>query len=188
MSTSTLNKPERKIIEKIRRNQMKDLFTSLFSLIPNPHIMTKEGDLADRVERTIDYIQTLKSNLEMIENKKDKLLSKKRSNEHTEMINSECISLNIQIHEMTHDHDAVLVTGLKTHSSFCNVVRFLDQYSTEVTFANFSNVGHSIFHIREKKIGADDLCKRLKNLVENKNEFGDDKNIIASFCNEIGLI
>ncbi|MFS7944383.1 putative transcription factor bHLH family [Helianthus anomalus] len=182
-SALTMEKPERKIVEKNRRNQMKLLYSRLFSLIP-PHIISKEGDhVADRVDRTIDYIQTLKTSLEMNQNKKDKLLSKKRSHEHMEMINNLGISLDIQIHEMTHDHDAVLVTGLKTHSSFCNVVRFLDQYSTEVTLASFSSSGHSTFHIRQKKIGADDICERLKKLVENK-ELGDN-NTNALFCNEL---
>ncbi|KAJ0914491.1 putative transcription factor bHLH family [Helianthus annuus] len=188
MSTLRLEKPERKIIEKNRRNQMKFLYSRLFSLIP-PHGTSKGGDqVANQVDRAINYIQTLKTNLEVNKNKKDRLLlllSKKRSHEDTEMINSVSIPLDIQIHEMTHDHDAVLVTGLKTYSTFCNVVQFLDQYSTEVTLANFSNSGHSTFHICQKKIDADDICKRLKDSVENMKEFGDTTH--ASFRNEVDL-
>ncbi|KAI3787353.1 hypothetical protein L1987_41765 [Smallanthus sonchifolius] len=51
----------------------------------------------------------------------------------------------------------------------------------KVTLANFSSSGHSTFHIRQKKIEAEEICMRLKNLVENM-ELGD--NTIASFCNE----
>ncbi|KAK1408792.1 hypothetical protein QVD17_40840 [Tagetes erecta] len=176
-------KPERKIVEKNRRNHMKFLFTHLFSLIP-PHIISKGGDqVADRVDRAIDYIQILKNNLDMNMNKKNKLLlSHKRSHQHMKTMDSERISLDIQIHQITHEVDALLVTGLEKHSSFCNVVRFLNQYSTEVTLANFSCSKHSTFHICQKKIEAEEICKRLKNLVENMKELGDDTN--ASCHNE----
>ncbi|KAK1408791.1 hypothetical protein QVD17_40839 [Tagetes erecta] len=176
-------KPERKIVEKNRRNHMKFLFTHLFSLIP-PHIISKGGDqVADRLDTAIDYIQTMKTNLDINKNKKDKLLlTHKRSHQHMKMMDTERVSLDVQIHQITHEVDALLVTGLEKYSSFCNVVRFLDQYSTEVTLANFSSTTHSSFHIRQKKIKAEEICKRLKNLCENMNELGDDTN--ASFRKE----
>nr|XP_043606263.1 transcription factor bHLH162-like [Erigeron canadensis] len=159
-------KPARKDIEKNRRNHMKFLTSQLFSLIPT-HYMSKGGDqVSDRMDRAIEYIQSLKTNLEMIENKKEKLLSRKRSHEHIQTNNSSNSSHDIQIHEMSHDLDVVLVTGLKNHSSFCDVVQLLDQYSAEVALANFSSCGHSTFHIRHKKIEADGICKRIKQKLE----------------------
>ncbi|GJR65749.1 achaete-scute transcription factor-related protein [Tanacetum coccineum] len=105
-SASDLKKPERKIIEKNRRNQMKSLYSNLFSLIP-PNIFSKEGDVSDRVDRAIEYIQMSKTNLDMFKNRKEKLSSRKRSHEHTKLINNVCKPVDIQIHEMSHDIDAV---------------------------------------------------------------------------------
>ena len=182
-SASDLKKPERKIIEKNRRNQMKSLYSNLFSLIP-PNIFSKvfrllllliclftfktfnsliyflltilyiqEGDVSDRVDRAIEYIQMSKTNLDMLKNKKEKLSSsRKRSHQHTKMIKNVCKPVDIQIHEISHDIDAVLVTGLENHSSFCDVVWLLSRYSAEVTVANFSSNGHSTFNIRQKKV------------------------------------
>lgn len=164
-SASDLKKPERKIIEKNRRNQMKSLYSNLFSLIP-PNIFSKEGDVSDRVDRAIEYIQMSKTNLDMLKNKKEKLSSRKRSHQHTKMIKNVCKPVDIQIHEISHDIDAVVVTGLENHSSFCDVVWLLSRYSAEVTVANFSSNGHSTFNIRQKKIEGQDICKRLKSLLE----------------------
>ena len=108
--------------------------------------------MSDRVDSAIEYIQTLKTNLDIIKNKKDKLSSRERSHEHTQMINNVCKTIDIQIHEMSHDTDAVLVTGLNNYSKFRDVIWFLNQCTTEVTLANFSCTGHSTFHIRQKKV------------------------------------
>ncbi|KAI3728656.1 hypothetical protein L6452_17295 [Arctium lappa] len=160
-----MKKPERKITEKNRRNNMKFLYSHLFSLIP-PHLISKGGDqVTDRVDTAIHYIQTLKASLEMNKNKKEHLLSKKRSYQHTKTN----ISLDIQIQEMSPDLDAVLITGLKNHSDFCHVIQLLDQYSTEVALANFSSSGHSIFHLRHKKIEAEEIAKRIKILIEGSS-------------------
>nr|GEY45474.1 achaete-scute transcription factor-related protein [Tanacetum cinerariifolium] len=180
-SASDLKKPERKIIEKNRRNQMKSLYSNLFSLIP-PSIFSKNGDVSDRVDRAIEYIQMSKTNLDMLKNKKEKLSSRKRSHEHTKLIKNVCKPVDIQIHEMSHDIDAVLVTGLENHSSFCDVVWLLDQYSAEVTLVIFSSNGHSTFHIRQKKIEAQDICKSLKSLLEGSINVKELEHNHAFFC------
>ncbi|GKB06210.1 achaete-scute transcription factor-related protein [Tanacetum coccineum] len=180
-SPSKLKKPERKIIEKNRRNEMKFLFSRLFSLIP-PIYFFKGGDVSDRVDSALEYIQALKTNFDMIKNKKDKLSSRKMSHEHTKIISNVCKPIDIQIHEMSHDIDAVLVTGLKNHSNFRDVVWFLNQCTTEVTLANFSCSGHSIFHIRQKKVGAEVICKRVKSLLEGSLNVKEMENNYAFFC------
>ncbi|PWA98866.1 achaete-scute transcription factor-related protein [Artemisia annua] len=178
-------KPERKIIEKNRRNQMKFLYSHLFSLIP-PNYLSKVGDVSDRVDSAIEYIQALKTNLDIIKNKKDKLSSQERSHEHTKMIHNVCNTIDIQIHEMiSHDTDAVLVTGLKNYSKFRDVVWFLNQCTTEVTLANFSCTGHSTFHIRQKKVGAEAIRKRVKSLIEGSLNVKELENNYALFCTNV---
>nr|GEW78951.1 achaete-scute transcription factor-related protein [Tanacetum cinerariifolium] len=125
-----------------------------------------EGGVSDQVDRAMEYIQMLKTNLEIIKNKKEKLSSKKRLNEHTKMINNECKPIDIQIHDMSHDVDVVLITGLNDYTSFCDVVLLLAQYTNEVTHANFSSSELSIFYIRQKKVEAQDIYKRLRSLLE----------------------
>ncbi|GKA48672.1 achaete-scute transcription factor-related protein [Tanacetum coccineum] len=144
-STLKLKKPERKIIEKNRRIKMKFLFSRLFSLIP-PNYLSKRGDTSDRVDSAIEYIQALKTNLDMIKNKKDKL------------------------------------SRLKSHSNFRDVIWFLDQCTTEVTLANFSCSGYSIFHISQKKVGAEVICKRVKSLLEGSLNVKELENNYAFFC------
>lgn len=110
--------------------------------------------MSDRVDTTIDYIKTLENNLEMSKNKKEKLLSMKKSHEHMTKTNICCKPLDVQVHEISHDLDAVMVTGLNSYSVFCDVVRLLGRYTAEVTHANFSSTGHSTFHVRQKKVNA----------------------------------
>ncbi|CAH1414605.1 unnamed protein product [Lactuca virosa] len=158
-----MKKPERKVTEKIRRNQMKFLYSRLFSLIP-PHLISKGGDqVSDRVDRTIEYIQSLKSSLEMSQIRKEQLLStKKRSHENTNSNKSK--SIDIQIHEMSPDLD----------------------YSSEVALANFSSSGHSTFHVRHKKIETEEMSQRLMILLQgysNVKELGNDQ----GFSNELEL-
>ncbi|KAL9998625.1 putative transcription factor bHLH family [Helianthus debilis subsp. tardiflorus] len=185
-STSRLQKLERKVIEKNRRNQMKFLYNHLYSLVPT-HFISKgrNSGASDRVDRTIEYIQALKDNIEMNEKKKEKLLSNKRPDEHAKVNNGCCKSLDIQIHEISHDMDAVLVTGLESYSSFCEVVRLLGRYSAEVTLANFSSTGHSTIHIRQKQIEADDVCKMVKNMANGYSNEVKELDDAPSFCNEV---
>ncbi|CAI9275440.1 unnamed protein product [Lactuca saligna] len=185
MERGNMKKPERKVTEKIRRNQMKFLYSRLFSLIPL-HLISKGGDqVSDRVDRTIEYIQSLKSSLEMSQIRKEQLSStKKRSYESTNSNKSK--SIDIQIHEMSPDLDVVLITGLNTQSDFYDVVRLLDQYSSEVALANFSSSGHSTFHVRHKKIETEEMSQRLMILLQgysNVKESGNDQ----GFSNELEL-
>ncbi|KAI7749812.1 hypothetical protein M8C21_011766 [Ambrosia artemisiifolia] len=187
-SSRTLQKLERKVIEKNRRNQMKFLYSRLYSLVP-PHFISKGCGASDRVDRTIEYIQSLKDNVEVNKKKKEKLLSQKRLRDNTKInSNMSYESLDIQIHEIGYQLDAVLVTGLNNYSSFCDVVQLLGRYSDEVTLANFSSNGHSTFHIRQKKIEADDVCKRLKNLGDGYSSSIKElplNDASLSFCNEL---
>ncbi|PWA56300.1 achaete-scute transcription factor-related protein [Artemisia annua] len=166
---------------------MKSFYSNLFSLIP-PNVFSKEGDVSDRVDRAIEYIQMSKTHLDMLKNKKEKLsASRKRSHEHTKMINYVCKQVDVQIHEMSHDIDAVLVTGFENHSSFCDVLWLLNRYSAEVTLAMFSSNGYSTFHIRKKKIEAQDICKRLMSLLEGSLNVKELENNHALFCVPVTL-
>ncbi|KAL4569916.1 hypothetical protein LXL04_025563 [Taraxacum kok-saghyz] len=180
--SSIMKKPERKVTEKIRRNQMKFLYSRLFSLVP-PHLISKGGDqVSDRVDRTIEYIQSLKSSLEMSEIRKEELSSrKKRSHENTK----NNIPIDIHIHEMSPDVDAVVITGLKSQSDFYDVVRLLDRCSSEVALANFSSYGHSTFHVRHKKIKTEEMSQRLMILLQGSSNTEEPGNDFASSSDQL---
>ncbi|XP_076886569.1 transcription factor bHLH162-like [Bidens hawaiensis] len=154
-STSSLisSMPERKVIEKNRRNKMKILYYQLFSLIPDHFKSKGTVELSERVNETIKYIESLKVNIEKMKNTKD------RNGASTSR------SIGIQIHEMSPDVDLLLITGLTNQSTFYDTIRVLDHCGTDVTQANFSACGPSTFHVNRKKIEASDICRRLNGLL-----------------------
>nr|GEV87351.1 transcription factor bHLH162-like [Tanacetum cinerariifolium] len=162
-----LHKPERKIIEKNRRNEMKFLYSQLLSLLPD-HVTSKGcSQMSDRVNNAIQYIHILKVNLAKSKDKKEALLNRKRLHAYTSsesQVISTSQSLNIQIHDISPDVDVVLITGLKDHSIYCDILRFLDEYSTEVVHANFCAGGPSTFHVHHKKIEITEMYWRLHEL------------------------
>ncbi|KAD4981744.1 hypothetical protein E3N88_18415 [Mikania micrantha] len=138
-STASLipNILERKVVEKNRRDKMKLLYSQLFSLVPD-HFKSKETvEISERVNETINYIESLKANI-------------KKTKE--EASTSSQMSHGIEIHEMTPDLYVVVVTGLETPSVFFNIVRVLDGYSTDVVQANFSPRGPSTFHVHHNNV------------------------------------
>ncbi|KAL7590427.1 hypothetical protein Lser_V15G40507 [Lactuca serriola] len=168
------DRPERKVIEKNRRNQMKFLYSQLFSHLPEN--VTSKGcpQMSDRVNEAIRYIETLKENLEKTKNKKEK-------DNHGASTSQ---SFDIQIHEISFDIDVVLIFGLKTYSCYCDIIRTIDQYSTAVGYASFSTSGPSTFHVHQKKIEAAEMYRRLNELfgVFSKKEVVLD--VLPPSCNE----
>ncbi|KAI3515460.1 hypothetical protein L1887_14356 [Cichorium endivia] len=166
-SSSIPDRPERKVIEKNRRNKMKFLYFQLFSLLPENVVSKGCPQMSDRVNEVIQYIEILKTNLEKSNDKKEKLLSSKKLREYTTSDSqraSTSQSVDIQIHEMIPDVDVVLISGLNNYSGFCDSVRVLDQHSKEVVYANFCNCGPSTFHVHHKKIAAAEIYRRLNEI------------------------
>ncbi|MFS8024203.1 putative transcription factor bHLH family [Helianthus anomalus] len=134
------NIPERKVIERNRRNNMKILYSQLFSLVPDRFKSEGIMEISERINETINYIESLKANIEKMKDKKKSHAA------------STSQSLGIQIHEMSPDVDVVLITGLKNHSIFCDITRVLHQCSAEVRQANFSASGLCTFYVHGKKV------------------------------------
>ncbi|KAI3795307.1 hypothetical protein L1987_37958 [Smallanthus sonchifolius] len=150
-------KPERKVIEKNRRDKMKFLYSQLFSLVPDHFKSQGTVDISERVNETINYIESLRANIEKMKDKDSHGASTSQPH-------------SIQIHEMSRDVDVVLITGLKNHSIFCHITRVLDQCSTSVVQAHFSAIGPSTFHVHHKKIEATDIYRRLNGLLNGSSK------------------
>ncbi|XP_035842745.1 transcription factor bHLH162-like [Helianthus annuus] len=165
------NIPERKVIERNRRNNMKILYSQLFSLVPDRFKSEGNMEISERINETINYIESLKANIEKMKDKKKSHAA------------SASQSLGIQIHEMSPDVDVVMITGLKNHSIFCDIIRVLNQCSAEVRQANFSVSGLCTFHVHGKKIEVTDIYRRLNGLLTGSSKI-EEPNIHVQSCLE----
>ncbi|KAK8592367.1 hypothetical protein V6N13_062949 [Hibiscus sabdariffa] len=117
---------DRKFIERNRRNQMKALCFKLNSLVP--HQSSREAaSLPDQLDEAVNYIKSLKANLERMKEKKDGLTGSK--------------SPQIQIQEMGSSSLVIAVnTGSNSQFIFNETIRLLHDERAEIANANFSVV------------------------------------------------
>ncbi|KAL9457779.1 hypothetical protein AB3S75_006765 [Citrus x aurantiifolia] len=177
-SSSSPTKIERKTIEKNRRDQMKNLYSTLKSLLPNQP--SKEAlSLPDQVDEAINYIKMLETKLKECKKKKESLQGRERSHacisDGTEarlMTSSSPKAPEIEIHEMGSNLEVILTSGVDDQFIFYEVIRILHQDGAEILNANFSVVGNTIFHVIHAEIrdsmfgfGAAKISERLKGFV-----------------------
>ncbi|XP_012444559.1 transcription factor bHLH162 isoform X1 [Gossypium raimondii] len=141
------SRPDRKVIERNRRTQMKALYSELYSLLPR-HSSRESKSLPDQLHEAASYIKKLQINLERMKEKKDSLMSVERlRNTRSRMTGKVPKSPQIQIHEM----GSSLVIGLTTESNsrflFTQTIRVLQEEGAEIVNAGFSVVDDTVFHI-----------------------------------------
>ncbi|XP_059664664.1 transcription factor bHLH162-like isoform X2 [Cornus florida] len=161
-SSKTLRK-DRKLIEKNRRNQMKSLYSELYSLLPN-HTSKEAPALPDQIDEAVKYIKMLQQKLEKSKNMKENSLGSKRSYTCTtnEMnaYNTSLKSPLIEIHQMGPALHVVLISGLSNQFIFYEVIRMVHEEGAEVVNASFSMIGESTFNF-----GAATIFEKLKVFV-----------------------
>ncbi|KAK2424595.1 transcription factor bHLH162 [Trifolium repens] len=173
-SSSSSTKVERKIVEKNRRNQMKNLFSKLNSLLPN--YSNKEAlPLPEQVEEAINYIKSLETNVKLVKEKKEGLMENKRSHSgcsSSSEAKRNIISPKIEIHEMGSSLQVIITCGVNDQFILCEIIRILHEENLEVITANSSVAKDSIFHILHAEIpqsllqfGATKVSERLKMFV-----------------------
>uniref|UniRef100_A0A7C8ZMP5 BHLH domain-containing protein n=1 Tax=Opuntia streptacantha TaxID=393608 RepID=A0A7C8ZMP5_OPUST len=80
-SKSSSSNADRKTIEKNRRNDLKQLYSQLYSLVHNRASSSGETKrLPDQIEEATNYIKNLQEEVGKLKEKKDKLLGTDRSN------------------------------------------------------------------------------------------------------------
>ncbi|XVE92744.1 hypothetical protein REPUB_Repub01dG0126000 [Reevesia pubescens] len=169
-SRSSSAKVERKIIEKNRRNHMKNLYSRLSSLLP---LNSKEPlSLPDQIDEAVNYIKILQTRLKEYREKKESLMGRKRSYRCTNNTAAETTgslkSPEIRINEKGSAMEVVLMTGKDSQFMFYEMIRILHEQGAEVLNANFSVVGNTVFHIVHAEIGAFGPAKILQ---EKLNKF-----------------
>ncbi|XP_027348195.1 transcription factor bHLH162-like [Abrus precatorius] len=179
VSQPSSTKVERRLVEKNRRNQMKILYSKLYSLLPsyNP----KEAlPLPDQVDEAINYIKSLEARVKMAKEKKESLQGRKRSRGD---ISSSAFaaagfakSPQLEIHEMGSSLEVVLTCGLDNQFIFYEIIRMLHEEKIEVRSANSSLAGDSVLHVVHAEIpqsflqfGATKVSERLKRFVNGSS-------------------
>ncbi|KAK7401953.1 hypothetical protein VNO78_13846 [Psophocarpus tetragonolobus] len=168
---SSSSKVERKVAEKNRRNQMKNLYSKLNSLLPN--FNPKEGmALPGKIDEAINYIKSLETQVKMAKEKKERLMKRKRTH-------SVCSSASeaqgrlkppkIEINETGATLEVILICGVDNQFMFCEIIRILHKENVEVVNANSSTIGDSVIHVVHGEVpqpifqfGATKVSEKLK--------------------------
>nr|XP_009591015.1 transcription factor bHLH162-like [Nicotiana tomentosiformis] len=153
LRSNSAPKLERKYVEKNRRNNMKNLYNQLHSLLLN-HASSKETlALPDRIDAATNYIKSLETKLEKnkmyLEELRISCRKRHRSVKATnELPSSSTKSLpQIEFHEMSPTMFVVLITGLDNLAIFYNIIRLLNEEGVEVLYSSFSLNGNSTLQI-----------------------------------------
>ncbi|KAK6149925.1 hypothetical protein DH2020_017450 [Rehmannia glutinosa] len=171
------SKPDRKTIEKNRRNQMKDLYSSLNSLVPQQS-HKEVVSLPDQLEGATNYIKKLQINLEKMKQKKNCLIMGKSGNSSTRSSSSNSGSginnlPNVEVRVMGCALEVILIYGENCQFMFSEIIRMLHEEGAEVLNASFSVLDNMVFHTIHCKIngessqdyGAARISDRLRKFV-----------------------
>ncbi|GMI91542.1 hypothetical protein like AT4G20970 [Hibiscus trionum] len=148
------SRPDRKLMERNRRTQMKALFSKLNSLLPH-HNSRAPTSLPDQLHEAAKYIKKLQMDLERVKEKKDMLMRDGRWN-NTRSRSNEPKSPEIQIHEMGSSSSLVIGLTTGTNSSrfiFNQTIRILQEEGAEIANASFSVVDDTVFHTIHLTVG-----------------------------------
>ncbi|CAN4078926.1 unnamed protein product [Withania somnifera] len=159
-SSSILSKADRKTVEKNRRNQMKDLYMKLNSLVHyDPHSNKEFLSLPDQLEEAANYIKKLQIDLEKMRQLKESLTvagtenSIPRSSSTAETMERTLPLPYIEIHSVHSALEVLLITGLDNHFMFNDIIRMLHEDGVQVINASYTLVGDTMFHSIHSKVG-----------------------------------
>ncbi|XP_074267762.1 transcription factor bHLH162-like [Silene latifolia] len=163
--SSSSSRKDRKTIEKNRRNQMKDLYSQLNSLVPQDASRSRDGmPLPDQIDEATNYITQLHGNVENLRQQRDSLRgggsgsgsggsgsgSGSSRGRRTGLSNS---PVQVQINETGGALEIILVTGLECQFVFTEAMRILSEENVDVIDANYSVVESTVFHTIHAQVG-----------------------------------
>ncbi|CAA3006023.1 transcription factor bHLH162-like [Olea europaea subsp. europaea] len=147
----------------------------MHAAMPTIFVIKRAMPLPDQIDEAVAYIESLKTKVEKMKEKKESLMPRKRSHS--------CITSEIQastkssqplveVHDMGPNMDVILVSGLDDLAKFYSILHLLREDGIEVLNSNFSIHGNSSFHILHDKAGksrmgfeATTMSRRLKDLI-----------------------
>ncbi|CAK9323715.1 unnamed protein product [Citrullus colocynthis] len=179
-SSSSAAKIERRIVEKNRRIQMKNLCFKLNSLLPDHDSKDASLALPDQIDEAIKYIKELEKKVNSAKEKKNQLQRKNKSSINIDSSSSSSSSSSaspqLKINQMGKSLEIVLSSGLDDQYLLSETLRILQEEGIEVVSASFSVSRNSVFHTIHAQlgdsmieIGATKAMERLKGLVYGSN-------------------
>ncbi|KAL8547488.1 hypothetical protein ACS0TY_006997 [Phlomoides rotata] len=173
------NKLERKIIEKNRREQMKDLCFKLVSLIPPQHSKKQKKFMSqqDQVGEAVAYIKILGERVEELRRRKVEAAAAAGTKDG----GGAAINLGepnpklpiLEINELGSDHlKVVLISGANKKFMVHQIICIIEEEGAEVISVSISTIGDKIFHtlhaqVKISRVGVDTsrICERIHELV-----------------------
>ncbi|EES04798.1 hypothetical protein BDA96_04G108900 [Sorghum bicolor] len=172
------NKPDRKTVERNRRNQMNALYSRLDSLVRagsspsssaaaavqrGPPAMTRP----DRLEEAAAYIRQTTERVERLKERKRELLTSARASSSQGSGSGSGAAAEVEVQHLGSGLHAILVTGAPPSegASFHRAVRAVEEAGGEVQNAHFSVVGaRAIYtiHTLVAEGGIERVVQRLK--------------------------
>ncbi|KAK6919071.1 Myc-type, basic helix-loop-helix (bHLH) domain [Dillenia turbinata] len=174
-SRHSSTRPERKIIEKNRRCQMKTLYAMLGSLLPN-HNSKETMSVPDKITEATNYIKSLQKSLEEKKEKRNRLMGGTKRLKSCPCNSPMPSSSNLPRIEIKGNGPALevaLITGLDNQFIFYEIIRMLHQENADVVSANFSVVGNVIFHVVHAEMGNSNspLTSEAARISDRLNQF-----------------
>ncbi|KAE8676168.1 putative Polygalacturonase 2 [Hibiscus syriacus] len=145
------SKPDRKTIERRRRNDMKTLCFKLTSLIPH-HIFKPSKETVsqqDQLHLAATYIARLRERVEKLKKTKEEAMKSVEPNGSIMEAAAAPVGLSspvVELRDLGSSIELVLITGLNRNFMLYQVISILEQEGAEVVSASFSTLGGKIFH------------------------------------------
>ncbi|KAL2515776.1 basic helix-loop-helix (bHLH) DNA-binding superfamily protein [Forsythia ovata] len=146
---TSVNKMDRKTIERNRRIIMKDLCFKLTSLIPPQHSKPAKEVLSqlDQFDQATSYIKQLKERIEELKRRK-RLLALSTADESNNSIRNSVSGLKLPIlrfRDLGCSFEVVLISEHKKKFTLYQVISILEDGGAEVVTASLSNIGDIVF-------------------------------------------
>ncbi|XP_022147999.1 transcription factor bHLH162 isoform X2 [Momordica charantia] len=172
-ASSSSSKVERRIVEKNRRNEMKNLCSQLNSLLPNQDSKISLT-LPEQIDEAIKYIKEAEKKVNAAKEKKERLMGKQSSTAATMegSSSSSPAAPQLKIQEIGRSLQIFLSSGSDNQFLFRETIRILQQEGAEVVSASFSAAANSVLHTIHAQLGESmvefgvaKVSERLKGLV-----------------------
>ncbi|XP_057544247.1 transcription factor bHLH162-like isoform X2 [Amaranthus tricolor] len=157
---SSSSKRNRAAMEKDRRNQMRDLYSQLNSLVPQDASFQRA--IPDQIDDAANYIRQLQGNVDNLRQTRDGLLGGGAS-QGGESGSGSGRNLSVQI-EVNENGSALvvnLITAVEYQFVFTEVVRILNEENAEVVDASYSAAENTVFHTVHAQMGEAASIERI---------------------------
>ncbi|KAL9434235.1 hypothetical protein AB3S75_028960 [Citrus x aurantiifolia] len=172
------SKPDRKTIEKNRRDHMKSLCFKLSSLIPSHHFKASKDMISqqDQLDLAACYIKQLRERVDKLKGMKERAMKSIKPNSINNIMdetNAFCSNLPVvELRDLGSSIEVILISGLQRSFMLYEVISILEEEGAEVVSASFSTVGDKVFHsvhaqVKISRLGVETsrVCQRLHDLV-----------------------